>query len=113
MSSKRKRINKVFKFNFYDTSKEVYPQQIDGVSLLSSVPTLHSASATLTFAIYIYILFVKNEFHNHHPGLKSFYLVPLYITVGVFPILIVSAFIYNIWEKKVAGYPNTHTIHHM
>ena len=44
------------------------------------------------------------EEYVNSPKVYSFYLVPLYTTVGVFPVLIASTLIYNIWEKKAAGY---------
>ena len=45
------------------------------------------------------------------PELYSFEFVPLYIIVGVFPVLLVSTLIYNIWEKKAAGYLVSKYIH--
>ena len=45
-----------------------------------------------------------NEYRHEYNDAqeRSFFLVPLYIIVVAFPVLIVSKFIYNYWEKKAA-----------
>ena len=35
---------------------------------------------------------------------RSFFIVPVYVIVGSFPVLIVSKVIYNIWKLKAASY---------
>ena len=52
---------------------------------------------------------IKNYHHHNQypheyndPQERSFFLVPLYIIVVAFPVLIASTLIYTHWEKKAA-----------
>ena len=60
----------------------------------------------LHFRIKNYHHYNESPYYNSYDDNKhlSFYLVPLYIIVVAFPVLIASVFIYNSHERKTAGF---------